>query len=729
MSVGALVVAYIIGGVTFVPLLLLVFLFVSPRHSDPEKPPQLKATEVEERNQTGLDAFKQGWLTVTLEYIEEPDSISSALPSVLESQEGKSAYSSLYKLVKNSNAKTDGVLPHEEVSEISQAKPGTSGSLALAGKKHRYFAVLKHGNLFLYKDEKLKDVKHVVVLSNHVVALWPRNLSEGSLFTKYSSIAILRKDWSRPRRLSDSITDSGYTEWSDDLKITIEDVLRDSLNLPPPPGSFFVYADINIEKEDWYFALVRATKADSNTSYADPLIHAKTLHFETADMVSLIQTLYSSDGQLHTKWFNAFFGRLFLSLQRTDAMKNYLVSRIEKKLNKMKTPGFLDKFQITKVDAGTSAPFLTFPTLKEINPEGDLVVAFHMLYNGGITVQLATKVTLNLGARFKAREMDVLLSMTLEKLLGPMLIKMKAPPSARMWYTFEREPTMSFKIEPVISSRQMSYNIITGSIEKKLKLAVRESLVLPHWDDMLFYDTTGELYRGGVWDKSARKMPEDEKPEKPEVFDDSETMLTAITFTEDEKLEASLSAAEISDIAPTKTQKQKLSLTLSDLSKKLRKGKSTHTLGVDETHFLSDGTMEHSASKASVNSDSASVSKHNEDVISLASQSPSTASTYHAPEMISNRRGPRTKSSATTETVGEETQKSFTYDFGSELKDSNLFPLASHLKPDMAVLDLLESSKPSLSSENHAHSLRRSDTTLRRKAPQGPEPDFPDDSV
>lgn len=726
MSLGALVIAYIIGGVTFVPLLLVAFLFVSPRHSEPDLPPKLKAAEVEEQSQTGLDAFKQGWLTVTLEYIEEPDSISSTLPLVLESQEGKSAYSSLYKLVKNSNAKADGVLPHEEVSEISQAKPGTSGSLALTSKKHRYFAVLKHGNLFLYKDEKLKDVKHVVVLSNHVVALWPRNLSEGSLFTKYSSIAILRKDWSRPRRLSDSVSDSGEKEWSEDTKITIEDVLRDSLNLPPPPGSFFVYADINIEKEDWYFALVRATKADTNPSFADPLIHAKTLHFETADMVSLIQTLYSSDGQLHTKWFNAFFGRLFLSLQRTDAMKNYLVSRIEKKLNKMKTPGFLDKFQITKVDAGTSAPFLTFPTLKEINPEGDLVVAFHMLYEGGITVQLATKVMLNLGARFKAREMDVLLSMTLEKLLGPMLIKMKAPPSARMWYTFEREPTMSFKIEPVISSRQMSYNIITGSIEKKLKLAVRESLVLPHWDDMLFYDTTGEIYRGGVWDKSAREVPDDEKSEKSEgVFEDSETMLTAITFTEDEKLEACLSTTEISDIAPSKSQKQKLSLTLSDLSKKLRKGKSAHTLGVDETHFLSDGTMEHSASKVSVNSDSAS--KRNEDFISLTSLSPSSTSTYHAPEMITNRRRPRTKSTATTETVEEETQKSFTYDFGSELKDSSLYPLASHLKPDKAVLNLLESSKPSLSSEGLGNSLRRSDTTLRRKAPQGPEPEFPDD--
>lgn len=701
MSLLYYLAAYVFGGVTFLPIAIVLFIYLHPKSSEPSIAESLKAGEIEENSQSGLDSFKQGWLIVTHEFLESTDELNSRVESVGESSEVKTAYASLYKLVKNnpksdSNDSLDTSIATGHTPSLSTE--GTSLSLKKfnTNKRHRYYAVLKHGNLFLYKNEKMKDVKHVVVLRNHVVAIWPPSVSEGSLFTKYSSIAILKNDWTRPRRLSDDFKD---TEWEEAKRFTISDVLNPKSKLPAPPGSFFIYTDINIDKEDWYFTLIRATKAGSSfAKEIDPKIHAKTLHYDTANMMSLIQSLYSSEGQLQTKWLNAIIGRLFLSLQRTDVMKNYLVSRIEKKLSKLKTPGFLEKFQITKVDAGNSAPLITYPALKEINPSGELVLSFNLHYFGELSLQIATKANINLGSRFKTRDVDLALSITLEKIEGPMLVKVKPPPSTRIWYTYEHEPNISIKIEPIISSRQMSYTIITSSIEKMMKEAIRDSLVLPHWDDMIFYYTENELYRGGVWDKEARGTNEEpdknrsdsgEKEQAVNGFPEENSLMTIIDEDESTKLESS----SLMDMSPSKNSKISISATLTDFTKKLRKAKSNHTVGIVETNCVLDGTViepnkmpSTSGSDISENGlmDTTTTLKKignwylklekNDEVKATATTS--SATTYHPPEMISNRRGRKQSSASAISTELDRDLKQDSnhgqFDFGLQYKDSEL---------------------------------------------------------
>lgn len=534
MGLVLLLYTYVIGGITFLPLLVIAFIYFSPKHVDEPPKDHLRAGEIEETANSGLATYKLGWITVTQEYLESTDAILSLTTSIAESQTNKSAYSSLYKL-----AKADGVVP-----EDAQIEAPSPEKVKPSQKKHRYYAVLKHGNLFFYKDETLKDVKHVVVLSNHIVQIWPKGLTDAQLFTKYTAIVIMKKLWLRNRRLSDQGLDFA------DSKITMLDVINPHTPLDPPAGSFFVYCNTNSEKEDWYFLLIRATKDADDVSPLSANVHAKTLHFDTDSMVGLISTLYSTEGQLHTKWLNAIIGRLFLLLQKTEKLTNYLRFKVEKKLNKIKTPGFLDKFQITKLEPGNSAPFITYPLLREISPSGDLLVSTYVQYSGGMSMQLATKINLNLGARFKSVEVDVLLLITLVKLSGPMLIKFKPPPSSRIWYSFEEEPVMSLKIEPIVSSRQLTYNLITNSIEKKFKEAIRDSLVLPHWDDLSFFDTSNELYRGGIWDK-----------ERPE------TQSVDTTVADDASVKSS------SDLTPAKAPK-KISTTLTDLSKRVRRSKT-----------------------------------------------------------------------------------------------------------------------------------------------------------
>lgn len=525
MGVFALLVAYVVGGLTFLPgLCYLYFIYLPSRRlaSEPPVAPEarsrvplrdtsptklllllslIRAGELEELRSLGLEAYKEGWILVTTEYLESADDLHPAPP--IQDLDTKLAYLTLYKLAQHHVNDDGSTIPHPVPPPRNVNAASASASAATVDpqdRKHRYYAVLKHGNLFLYKDERCADVKHVIVLSNHFVRLWPPQMMELALFTKYSAIAVIPLEFMP---------------------------MMEQLLAPPPPkgAAFFIYCDYNIDKEDWWFALIRATRlikklALTGSSF-DPMVHAKTLHFDTKHMIDLISTLYSSEGQLQTKWLNALLGRLFLGLQRTHTIHNWLYAKLLRKLTKIKKPGFMDEFKITHIYPGDSAPYFTYPQLKEINPDGTVILLTYLTYTGKLLVEVATKMSIAVaGLRLNKRDMDVTLKITLNKFAGPMLIKIKPPPSERVWYTYETEPQMELKIEPVVLSRQLLYNFVTNLIQKKFEEAIRDLLVLPHWDDITFYDTQDEVYRGGIWDKLVRPETGEEaeaevKPERP----------------------------------------------------------------------------------------------------------------------------------------------------------------------------------------------------------------------
>lgn len=631
MSLLAYICTYLLGGLTFVPLCVLVFYFLLPVRPNTtkstKKDEKFRAGEIEDEAKSGVQALKAGWVTVTHEYWQSTEDISLLTQAVNDSTDNKSAYSSLYKLA-NKADEADSNTSSSSSLVIGPGSP-TSDEKHIKGpqKRHRFYAVLKHGNLFLYKDATVKDVKHVIVLSSQVVTIWPRGIADSQLFTKNSAICIMKKDWSRHRRLLDSF---------DSDTVSTQEIIatENKYHIKAPKGSVFLYCDHNIDKEDWYFALIRASKSDTTPSPLNPNVFAKPLHFATDDMIDMIQTLYSAEGQLHSKWFNAITGRLFLALQRTPAMSAFLENRIAKKLNKIKTPGFLDKFQIKKIDPGTSIPFFTYPSLKEVSPDGTLVLSVCVHYHGAMAIQIATKANLKLGSTFKPREVDLLLSVTLEKLEGQMIIKFKPPPSDRIWYTFETEPTMDLKIEPIISSRQFNYNIITSTIGKKFKEAIRDSLVSPHYDDLVFHDTLGEIYRGGIWDQEARGTDFDtEEVPTPQESD------AASSIANDIDLDKSAPSAA----------KVRLSNTINDFTKKLKKSKSSHTVALNEDQCLSDGSIVDTNKNPEGESDThdSSISKKSMNTLKKIGQwyfkdeKKDESTVTQSPDMILNRRTPR----------------------------------------------------------------------------------------
>ena len=675
---------FILGFIS--PFLLIVFIFqyvlrdVSESEKEQESP--IKAGEIEEKHQSGLESFKNGWLFVTNEYIESTDEINRNTTSITEAVENRSAISSLYKLVNREQQQQqqqkhkqdqiteetdadaadarDDISISDAASISSQHTTSTTQQLLLSPppatstqqppaqvrqslKKHRYFGVLKHGNLFLYKDQTIKDVKHVIVLGNYFVSIWPRNLPEPLLFTKYTAIALINVN-----KLSDLNQESNKA----------------------PRGSFFIYCDTNSDKEDWYFALIRGTKLDSvNTTSSipaslSPQKHAQTLHFSTKEMINLIQALYSSEGHLQTKWLNALIGRWFLAIKDTKFFEKYIFTKLSKKLNKIKKPGFFNEFQITDIQPGSSAPFFTYPNLKEINPDGTLVISSHVSYNGGLSVTIATKLDLTFGTKFTTREVDLVLKISLVNLEGPMLIKLKPPPSNRFWYCYEVEPTLNFQIEPILSSKSLNYSFITSTIEKKFKEAVKESLVMPYWDDIEFFNTLHELYRGGIWKHDGEEDKELSSADDTVSHDGHSSETNTVD-------EASIQLSESSDFKTTsKKSLRRMGSTINDFTKKM-KNKSNSPL-LDEFPETGATTSTRGSSRGATNATDANgngllkrigkwyfkddyrnnspqqkadtTSGLKASLLPMTSPVTGASETYHPPEMITNRRARKSSS-------------------------------------------------------------------------------------
>lgn len=481
ISLKLFLLIYLIGGITFLPLIALGILYVNgildgkdegvreqadSRRRETLMDPDFKAAEFEEAK--GVHVTRQGWVSVTTKYYY----FHTEIPS---------------------SANSDNTSEAGEFPERSQLK-----------KKHKFYAVIKHGNLFLYRDNSPKsNLIHAISLQDSFVTLWPRDtkheIPDSALFSKRTCISILRKGATSLKNGELGFTPNESSE--DDTQTA---------------SQFFLYFGNNMEKEDWYFDLINVSKNETTSGsktngLIDPNVSARAAHLRTADMLYLIQTINSTEGQLTTKWINAILGRLFLSLQRTETLKYFFHERLYQKLSKVKKPDFLDDFVVEEVDVGNSAPIFTNPKLIELSLEGLTKISCDFLYKGDLSVLVSTKATINLGSRFKQREVALQLSLKLKELSGPLIFLMKPPPSNRVWYTFKTEPILDVEVEPVVSSNKLSYNMITNAIKGKFAEALKESLVQPNWDDIVFFSTEKDIYRGGIWENYGKSDEEEKK--------------------------------------------------------------------------------------------------------------------------------------------------------------------------------------------------------------------------
>lgn len=341
----------------------------------------------------------------------------------------------------------------------------------------------------LYDDAEQLEVRYVISLAHHDVSIYGGGdeIPEGELWIKRNAICLSRR----------------------------EDSIADLRGMTPP---FYLFSESQSAKEDFYFALLKNQEKIPGSPNSPPTQQ----HYDVKDIVTLVQRLHSSEEQLQTRWINAMVGRLFLALYKTPEMHEFVRKKVTKKISRVKKPTFISKISLQKIDMGHEAPFITNPRLKDLTIDGDCTVEADINYTGHFRLEISATARIDLGQRFKTREVDLVLAVVLKKLAGHVLVRFKPPPSNRIWFCFATMPDMVMSIEPIVSSRQITYGIILRAIESRIREVVAESLVYPFWDDVPFLDTSSQPFRGGIWEREISKASvKTEIPDESELQNDS----------------------------------------------------------------------------------------------------------------------------------------------------------------------------------------------------------------
>ena len=486
---------YVLGGVTFVPLCIaavLAFVYYTSipladhasavfddtgdltRSSDEQLVFRTGTDDLEEKFHRKHDSdVAAGYYAVCREYVpggvngKPPDRLSPAGEAV--ASESPSVYQSMYR----------SIFDRSQKATIDPGKEGVGKTVKRPNNV--FYVVLRHGHLMLYDDIQQLDVRYVISLDYHDVDLYGGDeeaLPEGDLWVKRNAIRLKRK--------VNYFSDQG-------------------VSLP-----FFLFSENMSEKEDFYHALL---KNQQHSSEEVP----EAEEFDVKYIVGLVQKLHSTEEQLQTRWLNAMIGRLFLAIYKTPELEEFIRAKLTKKISRVKKPLFITKLSLLKIDTGTAGPFITNPRLKDLTVNGDCVVEADVEYNGNFRLEVGATARIDLGKRFGAREVEMVLAVTVKRVQGHVLARFKPPPSNRIWFTFEKMPQLDLTVDPVVSSRQITYNIILRQIESRIREVVAESFVLPFWDDFPFLSTRGQTYRGGLWKRQrATSTPVEIKSEVPE---------------------------------------------------------------------------------------------------------------------------------------------------------------------------------------------------------------------
>lgn len=449
-----IVIIYLLGGVTFIPIILFIFLYFS-------KPVSSTLLDQKEEQKKSTNAYslhgKKGWIRLTKTYKPKGSSVDNNV----------------------------GVLMSGIQSYVQGSKR----------PKENVYAELKCGALFIYEtDQPQEECKIIIPVHNYTVSIYPKETHQDhDIFSKSVALKLTPKPGLETSPLSNTEVLLNNNENGSNLTTKNE---------------LYITCARPVDKEDWYFGLLAATNLMEESPESHHMEMIDITHFDPSAMQTLIATVQKDAEYREVQWLNAILGRLFLGLYKTNEMRRFFQEKISKKAQNVKRPSFLGDIIVQSVDIGHSIPFFTQPKLLSLTPEGDLMAEATVNYAGGLRVVIQTDFTWNYSSRMKPIRVPLVLAVTLKKMSGKFLLKVKPPPTNRCWVGFYEMPSMDWEITPIVSDKQIRLSMVTNAIQSKICEFMAQNTVLPNMDDFPFCPSEG---KGGIF---GERVPKPSSPKQ-----------------------------------------------------------------------------------------------------------------------------------------------------------------------------------------------------------------------
>ena len=183
-----------------------------------------------------------------------------------------------------------------------------------------------------------------------------------------------------------------------------------------------------------------------------------------------------------TQWFNALLGRMFINVCKSKRFESIILKKFNRKTSRLKKPFFIGDIIVKQVTIGDVLPMLGKCQLHSFEPSGEVNVSADLLYTGGFRVQVETTAKLDL-PKMKPIVIPLVLAIIVRRIFGRILLRIKAPPTDRLWIGFYELPEMDLKIEPIISTKAINLSMVHSIIQKRIEDIIMEFMVLPMMDD------------------------------------------------------------------------------------------------------------------------------------------------------------------------------------------------------------------------------------------------------